>query len=286
MTFKPARLLFALIAVAAVPAFAQNIAVVNGKAIPSSRADAVVKQVVAQGQQPDSPQLREVIKKDLIAREVMMQEAIKQGFDKDAERQDAAGKRPPEPSSSTRWRATTSPRTRSPTPTSRPSTTASRPRPATRNTTCATSWSTPKPKRRRSSPSSRAAPSSKNWPRPRRTPAPPTTAATSTGQPRRRSRSLFSDAFVSLQKGDVTDTPVQTAERLPRHQAGRHPRRQAADAGRSQAADRRSAGAEEAAGVPGSNGQEGQGTVIRLPPAPSRAGCRSQSRDVLNFYRI
>jgi len=84
MTFKPARLLLALIALVAIPAFAQNIAVVNGKAIPSSRAEAVVKQVVAQGQQTDSPQLREMIKKDLIAREVMMQEAVKQGYDKDA----------------------------------------------------------------------------------------------------------------------------------------------------------------------------------------------------------
>lgn len=84
MTFKPARLLLALIAVAAMPAFAQNLAVVNGKAIPSSRADAVVKQVIAQGQQADSPQLRDAVKKDLIAREVMMQEAVKQGFEKDA----------------------------------------------------------------------------------------------------------------------------------------------------------------------------------------------------------
>jgi peptidyl-prolyl cis-trans isomerase C len=83
MTFKP-RLLLALVAVAAAPAFAQNLAIVNGKAIPSSRADAVVRQVVAQGQQPDSPQLREAVKKDLIAREVMMQEAVKQGFEKDA----------------------------------------------------------------------------------------------------------------------------------------------------------------------------------------------------------
>jgi peptidyl-prolyl cis-trans isomerase C len=84
MTFKPARLLLALVAVVAIPAFAQNAAVVNGKAIPSSRVDAVVKQVIAQGQQPDSPQLREAVKKDLIAREVMMQEAVKQGFEKDA----------------------------------------------------------------------------------------------------------------------------------------------------------------------------------------------------------
>jgi peptidyl-prolyl cis-trans isomerase C len=85
MTFKPARLLLALIAVAAAPAFAQNLAVVNGKAIPSSRADAVVKQVVAQGQQPDSPQLRDAVKKDLISREVLMQEAVKQGYDKNAD---------------------------------------------------------------------------------------------------------------------------------------------------------------------------------------------------------
>jgi len=55
--------------------FCANVAVVNGKPIPSSRVDAVVKQVVAQGQQPDSPQLREMIKKDLIGREVLMQEA-------------------------------------------------------------------------------------------------------------------------------------------------------------------------------------------------------------------
>ena len=89
MTFKPARLLLALIAIAASFAysssFAQNLAVVNGKAIPSSRADAIVKQVVAQGQGTDSPQLREAIKNDLISREVMMQEAIKQGYDKNPE---------------------------------------------------------------------------------------------------------------------------------------------------------------------------------------------------------
>ena len=82
MTFKPARLLLVLIAVAAMPAFAQNVAVVNGKAIPTSRVDAIVKQVVAQGQQPDSPGLREKIREDLVRREVMMQEAVKRVFDK------------------------------------------------------------------------------------------------------------------------------------------------------------------------------------------------------------
>ena len=83
MTLKPARLLVLLLATAAVPVMAQNLAVVNGKPVPSSRADAMIKQMAAQGQQ-DSPQLRELIKKDLIGREVMMQEAEKQGFGKDA----------------------------------------------------------------------------------------------------------------------------------------------------------------------------------------------------------
>jgi peptidyl-prolyl cis-trans isomerase C len=79
MIFKPARLLLALTAVVAAPAFAQNVATVNGKAIPASKVEAIVKQVVAQGKQADSPQLREAIKKDLIGREVLIQEADKQG---------------------------------------------------------------------------------------------------------------------------------------------------------------------------------------------------------------
>ncbi|MDN2696499.1 peptidylprolyl isomerase [Janthinobacterium sp. SUN073] len=85
MILKPARLILALVAVVAIPAFAQNVATVNGKAIPSSRVDQVVKQVVAQGKQADSPQLREAIKKDLIGREVLIQEADKQGYGTRAE---------------------------------------------------------------------------------------------------------------------------------------------------------------------------------------------------------
>ena len=85
MTLKPARLLLALIAVAAAPVFAQNLAVVNGKAIPTSRVDEAVKQLVAAGQGQDSPQLRLAIKNEMIAREVLMQEAVKQGYDKKPE---------------------------------------------------------------------------------------------------------------------------------------------------------------------------------------------------------
>ncbi len=88
MKFKPATLLLALIAVAATPAFAQTVATVNGKAIPSAQMDAAVKQAAAQGQ-PDSPQLRDMIKKSLIGREVLVQEATKQGVAANKEVKDA-----------------------------------------------------------------------------------------------------------------------------------------------------------------------------------------------------
>ena len=79
MIVKPARLLLAMTAMVALPSFAQNVATVNGKPIPAAKVDQVVKQVVAQGKATDSPQLREAIKKDLIGREVLIQEADKQG---------------------------------------------------------------------------------------------------------------------------------------------------------------------------------------------------------------
>jgi peptidyl-prolyl cis-trans isomerase C len=79
MIVKPARLLLAVTAMVALPSFAQNVATVNGKPIPAAKVDQVVKQVVAQGKATDSPQLREAIKKDLIGREVLIQEADKQG---------------------------------------------------------------------------------------------------------------------------------------------------------------------------------------------------------------
>ncbi len=85
MTLKPARLLIALITIAASPAFAQNVAVVNGKPVPTSRVDAAVKQVVAQGQQKDTPELREMVKRSIVEREVLLQEALKRGFDKSPE---------------------------------------------------------------------------------------------------------------------------------------------------------------------------------------------------------
>jgi peptidyl-prolyl cis-trans isomerase C len=79
MTFvQPARVLMVLIAALALPVMAQNVAVVNGKPIPSSRVDIMVKQLTAQGQ-PDSPELRTMVREELINREILMQEANRRG---------------------------------------------------------------------------------------------------------------------------------------------------------------------------------------------------------------
>lgn len=60
----------------ALPAAAQNAAVVNGVSIPSERVDSFVKAMVAQGR-PDTPELREAVREELIARELFVQEAEK-----------------------------------------------------------------------------------------------------------------------------------------------------------------------------------------------------------------
>lgn len=71
--------LFVALAFGANLAFAQNVAVVNNKPIPKAREDAWVKQLQAQGQQ-DTPELRKMIKEELIRREVFLQEAQKRGL--------------------------------------------------------------------------------------------------------------------------------------------------------------------------------------------------------------
>lgn len=84
MMFKPARLLVLLIAGAAIPALAQNLAVVNGKPVPSARADVLINQMASQGQQ-DTPQLRAMVKEEVINREILTQEADKRGLSNSAE---------------------------------------------------------------------------------------------------------------------------------------------------------------------------------------------------------
>jgi peptidyl-prolyl cis-trans isomerase C len=78
MIQKKTRLCLMLAAFAAAPAFAQNVAVVNGTAIPKSRADALIGQLVKQGQQ-DTPQLHQAVRDELINREILMQEAVREG---------------------------------------------------------------------------------------------------------------------------------------------------------------------------------------------------------------
>ncbi|MFM0201659.1 peptidylprolyl isomerase [Paraburkholderia fungorum] len=79
MTLKKTRLWVLLAAFAAAPAFAQNIAVVNGTPIPKARADALIDQLVHQGQQ-DTPQLQMAVREELVNREILMQEAMRRGL--------------------------------------------------------------------------------------------------------------------------------------------------------------------------------------------------------------
>jgi len=62
----------------------KSIAVVNGKAIPKSLADALVAAQLAQGR-PDTEQLRNAVKEDLVGREIVAQEAERTGSGKKSE---------------------------------------------------------------------------------------------------------------------------------------------------------------------------------------------------------
>jgi peptidyl-prolyl cis-trans isomerase C len=61
-------------------ASAQNIAIVNGKAVPKSRAEALTQQLIRSGR-PVTPDVEEQIKEEVVAREIFMQEAQKLGLD-------------------------------------------------------------------------------------------------------------------------------------------------------------------------------------------------------------
>jgi peptidyl-prolyl cis-trans isomerase C len=63
----------------AVPAFAQNLAIVNGKSVPSSRVDALLEQVSRSGRPVDDA-IKAQAKEEIIAREIFSQEAEKRGL--------------------------------------------------------------------------------------------------------------------------------------------------------------------------------------------------------------
>ena len=64
----------------ALPAFAQNIAIVNGKPVPKARADVLASQLAKSGR-PVTPEMNGQIKDEVISREIFMQEAQKRGLD-------------------------------------------------------------------------------------------------------------------------------------------------------------------------------------------------------------
>lgn len=74
----------AMLGAMALPAGAQNIAIVNGKAVPKERAEALKQQVERSGR-PVTPELEGQIKEEVIAREIFMQEAQKRGLEATAD---------------------------------------------------------------------------------------------------------------------------------------------------------------------------------------------------------
>ena len=70
----------ALLGAVSLAAQAQNIAIVNGQPVPKSRVDVLTQQLAAAGR-PVTAEMQPQLKEEIIAREVFMQEAKKQGLD-------------------------------------------------------------------------------------------------------------------------------------------------------------------------------------------------------------
>jgi len=70
----------ALLGAVPMAALAQNAAIVNGKAVPKARMDALAQQLAAAGR-PVTPEMQGQLREEVVAREVFMQEAQKQGLD-------------------------------------------------------------------------------------------------------------------------------------------------------------------------------------------------------------
>jgi peptidyl-prolyl cis-trans isomerase C len=64
----------------ALPAAAQNVAIVNGKPVPKDRVDMLASQLAKAGR-PVTPEMQGQLKDEVIAREIFMQEAQKRGLD-------------------------------------------------------------------------------------------------------------------------------------------------------------------------------------------------------------
>jgi peptidyl-prolyl cis-trans isomerase C len=66
-------------------AAAQNIAIVNGKAVPKARFDTLMTQITKQGNQPRTPELERQVKDELVLREIFVQEAERAGVQRSDE---------------------------------------------------------------------------------------------------------------------------------------------------------------------------------------------------------
>ena len=77
---KVSKLAVSLMAALSLSAWSQNLAIVNGKPVPSSRVEALKQQVERSGR-PVTPEILAQIKEELIAREIFMQEARKRGLE-------------------------------------------------------------------------------------------------------------------------------------------------------------------------------------------------------------
>jgi peptidyl-prolyl cis-trans isomerase C len=69
-----------VLSAASVGALAQNVAIVNGKAVPKARMDVLAQQLASSGR-PVTPEMEGQLREEVVAREVFMQEAQKQGLD-------------------------------------------------------------------------------------------------------------------------------------------------------------------------------------------------------------
>ena len=74
----------AVLGTMALPASAQNVAIVNGKAVPKERVEALKQQVERSGR-PVTPDIEGQIKEEVITREIFMQEAQKRGLEGSAD---------------------------------------------------------------------------------------------------------------------------------------------------------------------------------------------------------
>jgi len=79
-TLLSALISAALLSTVVAPAFAQNVAIVNGKPVPTARVEALAQQLAKAGR-PVSPEMMGQLKEEVIARELFMQEAQRQGLD-------------------------------------------------------------------------------------------------------------------------------------------------------------------------------------------------------------